>query len=406
MGVPVAGTLLLSLQKNSRAPTLMLLQRPLALLALVLATALPSSCGAPGGRRGETELEGNQYDLSKFAMPNNWDMPAKDGQDAAPRLGVSMAFTHPAGNTLTSEQKLQIENATRGTFVRALQEQCSRFRVVPISSTGIAAQLDAGRSIDLDLEARTCNMILDIEVEVRDQIAGNKINEVEKIQRSVGLTLIKMVKGSPEVVASKNYIGVPVYRRTKVLGGEYAQDRTYADKNGMSNEEVMSATANAYRAAQFLNQSVPVNVRVKGLDLRDNSATIATNANVVKQISAQQAFVVWAWDTRREAAYPLAYCRDVQKGGGSVGASKLALDKINHNGRSSDIWRWLDSRQDRDGFVDLRNSADYELYATSFGVFIAESIEARKYFDSMRDKAKLIAEQVPGLAPDMALFEY
>jgi len=364
------------------------------------------ACTSPGGRRGETELESNQYDLMKFAMPNNWDLPAKEGQDAAPWLGVSMSFVHPAGNTLTAQQRGQIETATKGTFVRALQEQCARFRVVPLSSVGIAAQLDSGRSIDLDFEARTCNMILDIEVEVRDQLAGNKINEVEKIQRSVGLTLIKMVKGSPEVVASKNYIGVPVYRRTKVLGGEFEQNRTYADKNGMSNEEVMSATANAYRAAQFLNQTVPVNARVKGLDLRDSSASLATNANVVKQISAQQAFVVWAWDTRREAAYPLAFCRDVQKGGGSAGTSKLALDKINHNGRSSDIWRLIDSRQEKDGYVDAGALGDYELYATSFGFFIADSIEAKKYFDTMREKAKLIADQVPGLQPDMSLFEY
>jgi hypothetical protein len=127
---------------------------------------------------------------------------------------------------------------------------------------------------------------------------------------------------------------------------------------------------------------------------------------VVKQISAQQAFVVWAWDTRREAAYPLAFCRDVQKGGGSAGTSKLALDKINHNGRSSDIWRLIDSRQEKDGYVDAGALGDYELYATSFGFFIADSIEAKKYFDTMREKAKLIADQVPGLQPDMSLFEY
>jgi len=204
-----------------------------SLLFAILSVA--ASCSAPGGRRGEVELEGNQYDLSRFPMPNNWDFPAKDGTEQAPKLGVSMLINHPAGNTLTEAQKSQIESATRGTFVRALQEQCTRFRVSPLSSRGLAEQLDAGRSIDLDAESRSCSMILDIEVDVRDQIAGNKINEVEKIQRSVGLTLIKMVKGSPEVVSSKNYIGVPVYRRTKVLGGEFAQNRTYADNNGMSN---------------------------------------------------------------------------------------------------------------------------------------------------------------------------
>jgi hypothetical protein len=364
------------------------------------------SCQAPGTRRGETELEGNQYDLSKFAMPNNWDFPASENADAAPRLGVSIIFNHPVGSSLTTAQKDAIENATKGVFVRALQEQCSRFRVTPLSSKGIAEQLDAGRSIDLDVEARNCAMILDIEVDVRDQIAGNKINEVEKIQRSIGLTLIKMTRNSPEVVASKNYIGVPVYRRTKVLGGEFVQDRTYADKNGMSNEEVMSATANAYRAAQFLNQTVPVNVRVKSLDMTDMSASVATSSNVVRQISAQQAFVLWAWETRRQAAYPLAFCKDVQKGGGSSGTSKLSLDKINHNGRASDIWRWLDSRKDRDGFFDPKSAGEYELYATSFGVFIAESVEARKFFDSVREKALQVAAQVPGLEPDMKLFEY
>jgi len=380
--------------------------RTLSFGLLLASLFMAISCSAPSGRRGEVELEGNQYNLSRFPMPNNWDMPAKDGGEQAPKLGVSMQFNHPPGSTLSADQKYQIESTTRGTFVRALQEQCSRFRVSPLSSRGLAEQLDAGRSIDLDAEARACNLILDIEVDVRDQIAGNKINEVEKIQRSVGLTLIKMVKGLPEVLASKNYIGVPVYRRTKVLGGEFAQDRTYADKNGMSNEEVMSATANAYRAAQFLNQTVPVNARVKNIDMKDNSAALATNASLVKQISAQQAFVIWAWDVRREAAYPMAYCRDVQKGGGAAATSKLSLDKINHNGRSSDIWRWLDSKQDRDGFVDLRSTSEYEFYATSFGVFIAESIEARKYFDTLKDKALLVAEQVPGLAPDMKLFEY